>query len=788
MKPGRFPVLIAGALALLSLLLALLVRLDAAAPPDFVRFLGRFHTLAVHLPIGILLLIALAELASFVPKLRARVDPAIGLALPVVAITGAVAFVLGLMLARGGGYPGQLIMLHRGLTLASIAMLPVCALLWARPGAQDGGGRWAYRGALSLAVLLMSVGAHYGGSMTQGEHYLVRYAPGFVRGWFGVKEPVQRVADDAPVADPLVWEHTVLPILKQHCEECHGESEAKGSLRVDSVAAALKGGDEGPSIVPGKSHLSSLVTRMQLPLGDDERMPPDDKPGPSEAEIALIAWWIDRGATEELKVREGVVPQGVSELLAASLKRATPTSTADAGTPEPQGEPQGDAGAGADTKGSSSDEDEDEDDEDEDDEADSAFDSIPYERPSKDDEDSDDEDEDEDSDEDEDEGASGSAGNASGKAPVAAATQHGSAWKLLIAPLLDQRCGKCHGEKRPKGKFRVDSLSALTQGAKEGPGVVPRDPGKSTLITRIRTTDPKKHMPPYKHPQVTASELELLIWWVGQGAGEQVSTSALSGPLAAAWGPKAATRGSAPAAGSEVSRGADGEAGEPDAGAVSGVAGAGVADGGAARGADEIVDGGVSAVGAGDAGVASSGAGATGDAAPVSAADGVLLYRDVIAPILVRRCGACHSGANAVGVDVTDLPAMIESGDVVPGEPEASPLLARQLLPLAELGHMPPKGEPQPEPWELEVTRLWIRDGAGADLRVARADLPPEALEALTDADTPGASGVKATPGGGCAACTVGRQGDVDAALSGLGALLALSALWWRRRGARRCC
>src|SRR5690606_13589607 len=150
---------------------------------------GRFHTLVVHLPIGIVALIALAELASFSARAKPKLDPAIGFALPVLALTAVLAFGLGLLLAKGGGYPSRLVSLHRGLTLAAIVMLPVCAGLWIGPVQRMGGlGRWMYRGALLLAMSLMSIGAHFGGSMTKGEDYLFQYAPKFARGWLGVKD------------------------------------------------------------------------------------------------------------------------------------------------------------------------------------------------------------------------------------------------------------------------------------------------------------------------------------------------------------------------------------------------------------------------------------------------------------------------------------------------------------------------------------------------------------------------------------------------------------------------
>ncbi len=761
--------------ALLAILLALVVRPQGDAPPELLRFFGRFHSLLVHLPIGIVTLIALAELGSFSARVRSKIDPAIGFALPVLALTSVAAFSLGLLLARGGGYPSRLVSLHRGLTLAAIVMLPVCAALWLGPVQRLGNlGRWMYRGALGLALGLMSIGAHFGGSMTRGEDYLVQYAPKFARGWLGVKDTETFTETPMePTSEPLVWEHSVKPLLKTHCVKCHGPKETKGGLRLDSLQAALKGGDdEGPSVVAGSAGQSPLVKRMRLPVSDEDRMPPDGKPGPSEAEIALIGWWIDRGANETLRMRDGVTPDGVGELLAKLLTQAATASSAgatatEAGTAGPAASASAaDGGAPAEVAS------DDEDDAEGDDDDDSEFGPTPnY--------------------------GSGDSSGSSGSSDSTQAVTHepSPVWSHAVSPLLNARCGKCHGPKRQKGKFRVDSIAALTQGGKkDGPGVVPGATQTGSLLQRIRSTVKDKHMPPAKEPQLSALEIELLSWWIKQGANDTLSTSALPKNLAAKYGPAAASAAASPSA-------EQADAGAPDADAEAEAEAEAEAD----AGTPKAKDGGGGASTSSDAGVASHGA--ASDAGVTEATASVALYADVVAPILTKRCGACHTGESAMGaLRIDDLPGMLEGGDIVPGEPEASPLLARQLVPLEELNHMPPKGEPQPQAWELEVIRLWIRDGADANARVALADLPPAAqVAAARSADSssdagsdaapttpaPG-TGVKTQPTSGCAACRIGlstaaeNQPGGRASLAWLGAWLGAGLLLgWRRRAGR---
>ncbi len=88
----------------------------------------------------------------------------------------------------------------------------------------------------------------------------------------------------------------VAPILAAKCAGCHGEEKPKGKLRVDSLEALLKGGNEGAAIVAGKLDESPLLQRVYLPLADDEHMPPEDKDQLTAEETAVLAFWISSGA------------------------------------------------------------------------------------------------------------------------------------------------------------------------------------------------------------------------------------------------------------------------------------------------------------------------------------------------------------------------------------------------------------------------------------------------------------------------------------------------------------
>ncbi len=87
----------------------------------------------------------------------------------------------------------------------------------------------------------------------------------------------------------------IKPLLASACVQCHSASEPKGGLRLETGAAAWKGGDSGASIVPGKGAESLLVRLLHGKDDDIPQMPYKRNPLTSE-QVALIKQWIDEGA------------------------------------------------------------------------------------------------------------------------------------------------------------------------------------------------------------------------------------------------------------------------------------------------------------------------------------------------------------------------------------------------------------------------------------------------------------------------------------------------------------
>src|SRR6185503_11353247 len=111
---------------------------------------------------------------------------------------------------------------------------------------------------------------------------------------------VTSVTGQDDLASAKLYEEKVGPILAARCFKCHSAEapKPKGGLRLDSRDAALKGGDTGPSLVPGKPEESLLLKAVR---GEDPdfQMPPKEKM--PAGEIDLLKQWIASGAAWSAK-------------------------------------------------------------------------------------------------------------------------------------------------------------------------------------------------------------------------------------------------------------------------------------------------------------------------------------------------------------------------------------------------------------------------------------------------------------------------------------------------------
>jgi len=105
-----------------------------------------------------------------------------------------------------------------------------------------------------------------------------------------------------PAADKkgVTYAGDIKTIFDESCVKCHGAQRPKAHLRMDSLEAVLKGGEDGKVVVAGNSAESMLVHNIAHVGDPDQYMPPPKNKagiGPlTKEQIGLIRAWIDQGA------------------------------------------------------------------------------------------------------------------------------------------------------------------------------------------------------------------------------------------------------------------------------------------------------------------------------------------------------------------------------------------------------------------------------------------------------------------------------------------------------------
>jgi len=110
-------------------------------------------------------------------------------------------------------------------------------------------------------------------------------------------------------AADLEFYKDVYPFLKTNCISCHNKTTTKADLNMETPELMIKGGENGPSIIPGKS-MQSLVVQASLHQHDMEMPPGNNKSGAvnlTTAEIAILKQWIDQGAKASVIQERAVV-------------------------------------------------------------------------------------------------------------------------------------------------------------------------------------------------------------------------------------------------------------------------------------------------------------------------------------------------------------------------------------------------------------------------------------------------------------------------------------------------
>ena len=85
-----------------------------------------------------------------------------------------------------------------------------------------------------------------------------------------------------------------------------------------------------------------------------------------------------------------------------------------------------------------------------------------------------------------------------------------------VRGILETHCVECHGGKSKEAGFDMTTREGLLRGGDWGPGIVPGNSARSSLMFLVRHEE-EPHMPEDK-PQLPADEIAKLAAWIDAGA------------------------------------------------------------------------------------------------------------------------------------------------------------------------------------------------------------------------------------------------------------------------------
>lgn len=92
-------------------------------------------------------------------------------------------------------------------------------------------------------------------------------------------------------------------------------------------------------------------------------------------------------------------------------------------------------------------------------------------------------------------------------------------FKEKVWPIIEKSCVDCHGEKKQKGKLRLDTREGWMKGGGDGKIVEEGHPEKSGVMESIKweAKDEDKNMPPKKEKKLSAEQVKIIEEWIKAG-------------------------------------------------------------------------------------------------------------------------------------------------------------------------------------------------------------------------------------------------------------------------------
>lgn len=243
---------------------------------EILKYLGKFHPVILHLPIGALYFTFI--LVIFEKFLKDNFSSAIRMGLLFSFVFAVISCFLGYFLSLSGDYGEDILNLHMYLGIATAIFNGVLLYMHKQNFLKE-----QFVSFFGLTIILLTVTGHFGGSMTHGEDFLKLPEPkeNFV---INIKDSIN------------IYTDVIRPVLDAKCVKCHNQSKSNGKLLLTNSTEILNGGKSGSIINSNNALESHMYTYLTLPIDDKLHMPPKGNSQLKKYEIELFKYWIDSGA------------------------------------------------------------------------------------------------------------------------------------------------------------------------------------------------------------------------------------------------------------------------------------------------------------------------------------------------------------------------------------------------------------------------------------------------------------------------------------------------------------
>ncbi len=244
---------------------------------ELLKYLGKFHPLVLHLPIGSLLMTFLLTLFSRFQK--GGLEKAIRIGVDFSFAGAMMAALMGYLLSLDEAYDFDSLKFHFWAGIITLILSFSLCVLHRMKGKEN-----VFFGSYLLTLVALTVAGHKGGQITHGEDYL------------STSELFEKPNVIVQMDSIDYYKEVIHVIFEDKCISCHNANKSKSKLRLDRYDLMLSGGERGSMFDFQNPNQGLLVQYISLPKEDKLHMPPKNKSQLSDKEKWLLNHWATSGA------------------------------------------------------------------------------------------------------------------------------------------------------------------------------------------------------------------------------------------------------------------------------------------------------------------------------------------------------------------------------------------------------------------------------------------------------------------------------------------------------------